>query len=97
MKDAMAAIENDNNVAILGIRIRKHLGRETVVFLHRAKGEKRLSFSKRKFHASSRRWCEMNPDCDPDWAAFKQMVGRETKVVIYSRKNSNNLLSYCKY
>jgi hypothetical protein len=95
MKDAIAAIENDSNVAILGIQIQKdHFGQETknkVVFLHRAGGEKRLSFSKGKLHASSRMWGDINSHYDLTWVAFKQMVGKETKVVTYSSKNSNNL------
>jgi hypothetical protein len=101
MKDAIAAIENDSYVAILGIQIQKdYFGQErknTVVFLHKAGGEKRLSFSKEKFHASSRMWGEINSHDDPTWVAFKQIVGKETKVVTYSSKNSNNLFSYYKY
>ena len=96
MKDAIAAIENDNNVAILGMQIQKNLfGQETknkVVFVHRAGGEKRLSSSRDKCHASSRMWGEIKTPNDHVWKAFKQIVGKETPVIIHSRKNSNNLL-----
>lgn len=100
LRDAMVAIENNKTVAILGMKIsRDHWGREAkenAVFLYRAGGEKRLSVSKTRFHASSRLWRDIDPDQDLVWKAFRQIVGKETKIVTYSRKGSNNLLSHHK-
>jgi hypothetical protein len=97
MRDAMVAIENNKYVAVLGIKIKiDRWGqeiKEKAVFLHRAGGDKRLSVSKTKFHASSRWWSDIDSDQDWVWKAFKQIVGKEIKIVIYSSKDSNNLVS----
>ena len=54
-----------------------------MVSLHRAGGDKRLSTSRTRFHASSRRLLQMDPDYDSVWETFKQIVGKEIKVVTY--------------
>ncbi|KUJ14154.1 uncharacterized protein LY89DRAFT_130628 [Mollisia scopiformis] len=90
MRDAMVAIANNRNVAILGVqfkRSRAHLGREkekTAVFLYRAGGDKRLSSSSNKGHASSREWQSIKTDHDPVRLDFKEIVGKETQIVTYS-------------
>lgn len=97
MRNALVAIENNKYVAVLGIKIKIDCWgqeiKEKAVFLHRAGGDKRQSVSKTKFHASSRWWSDIDSDQDWVWKAFKQIVGKEIKVVIYSSKDSNNLVS----
>jgi hypothetical protein len=87
MRDAMVAIENNKNVAVLAIQIKRdHLDQQAInkaVFLHRAGGEKRVSTSRTRFHASSRWWYQIDPDYDSVWEAFKQIVGKETKIATY--------------
>ena len=97
MRDVRVAIENNKNVAVLGIKIKRDRwgqeAKEKAVFFYRAEGEKRLSVSRTRFHASSRWWHDIDHDQDWVWNAFKGIVGKETKIVTYSRKDSNNLLT----
>jgi hypothetical protein len=74
IRDAIAAIENDKYVAILGIQIgRDHFGRKIenkAVFLHRAGGDMRLSArTGSKSYVSSRMWRNITSQ-DLVWEAF---------------------------
>ena len=96
MGQAVDAIRNDKDTAILGFMIGEQQ-KEKMVFIHRKGGVMRVSHSTGNTgiipQSSHRVWSNITTDYDSVLANFTRMVGRRT----WRRKDLNNLIPLGKY
>lgn len=102
LRDAIVALQSNENVAILGLELIHQDVERKGVFLQRVGDDKRVSVSSKKIndtkvHASTRHWSKIRHEDDEVWVDFKKIVEKDIQNTAHTRKDWSSLLSYRKH